>query len=378
MNCNIIKDLIPLSSEGLCSTESETKIKEHIKTCDKCRILYESTPEINAIDSLKVETPPEKNIFKKINKKVKRHRLITIILALVLAFIIGVLSYLTYGQITKNDGCKSFETIFQTIEIKRIVKALAEGNAEPYVSSIDSGYYKSVYWSEYNELIKQDIERIESAYSAFMENRHVESIKIKSKYENLDYTEYGSYIISTAEIKFSDLDEPFIIDFYDANDGLYITNQYVDYNYNKGDTKLKHLKNALSYVDTHEVMGIRGLFERSLTRKHDGKYEKSTESMSQRFRIEERETAHQAMNNYFESGFDIIDIILSPPKYSAKNKMCYYDIVVTGADSKGKAIMTTRLYHDHLGLYIPKDDTINVYTDGCTPELKTALTNFFG
>lgn len=41
MNCNIIKDLIPLYIDGCCSIESEEEIKKHLEQCDDCRKVYE-------------------------------------------------------------------------------------------------------------------------------------------------------------------------------------------------------------------------------------------------------------------------------------------------------------------------------------------------
>lgn len=41
MNCNIIKDLIPLYIDGCCSEESKQQIEEHINNCDECKKLLE-------------------------------------------------------------------------------------------------------------------------------------------------------------------------------------------------------------------------------------------------------------------------------------------------------------------------------------------------
>lgn len=41
MNCNIIKDLIPLYIDGCCSKESEKIVSEHIKCCDDCKRLFD-------------------------------------------------------------------------------------------------------------------------------------------------------------------------------------------------------------------------------------------------------------------------------------------------------------------------------------------------
>lgn len=376
MNCNIIKDLIPLCSEGLCSEESENQIKEHIKDCEKCRLLYEKAPQ-SEISELETEAPPQNNIFKKVNKKLKRHRIIDVILILLIAGIICVLGWLSYGQITKNEGCQSFETIIRTIEVRKIANALAEGDAETYVNSIYTGFNESLYWSGAEELVNQDIERIKSAYKNFIEGREVESIKVKSGYYQLFQSD-ETQIITRVEISFTDCGEVLELDFVMDIDGRYNTYSFMDYNYDEGDTEFRMYENAVSYAQNHEVMVVRGLFENILTRKHTGNYENSVENMSIRFRAEYRETARSGMMSYYQNGFDITDIVLSTVKYDKEEKMCCYDITITGADSKGSAVMTTRLYHDHLGLYLPEDDTINVYSDGCTPELEEALRNYFG
>ena len=41
MNCNIVKDLIPLYIDGCCSEESEKVVEEHIRDCGDCKKLLE-------------------------------------------------------------------------------------------------------------------------------------------------------------------------------------------------------------------------------------------------------------------------------------------------------------------------------------------------
>lgn len=41
MDCNIIRDLIPLYIDGCCSKESEKVVEEHIISCDECKKLFE-------------------------------------------------------------------------------------------------------------------------------------------------------------------------------------------------------------------------------------------------------------------------------------------------------------------------------------------------
>lgn len=45
MNCEIIKDLIPLYIDGCCSEESERVVEEHLKDCSECKKLFEEMKE---------------------------------------------------------------------------------------------------------------------------------------------------------------------------------------------------------------------------------------------------------------------------------------------------------------------------------------------
>ena len=52
MNCEIVRDLLPLYEDGLCSEESCGAVEEHLKTCEACRKLL---PE----DSAETGSPSE-------------------------------------------------------------------------------------------------------------------------------------------------------------------------------------------------------------------------------------------------------------------------------------------------------------------------------
>ncbi len=64
MNCDVIKDLIPLYIDGCCSEESEKKVKEHLESCNSCKqfFLDMSAPT----DIIETEKAP-KITFNKIN-----------------------------------------------------------------------------------------------------------------------------------------------------------------------------------------------------------------------------------------------------------------------------------------------------------------------
>ena len=52
-NCEIIKDLLPLYADGVCSKASASLVEEHISECESCRAELDSMraePEKNAAD----------------------------------------------------------------------------------------------------------------------------------------------------------------------------------------------------------------------------------------------------------------------------------------------------------------------------------------
>ena len=38
VSCEIIKDLLPLYHDGVCSNESRQMVEEHLSECEKCRL----------------------------------------------------------------------------------------------------------------------------------------------------------------------------------------------------------------------------------------------------------------------------------------------------------------------------------------------------
>lgn len=58
MNCNIIKDLIPLCIDGCCSQESDRAVQEHIDSCNECKKLFEDMKAPS--DAVSVSAAPVK------------------------------------------------------------------------------------------------------------------------------------------------------------------------------------------------------------------------------------------------------------------------------------------------------------------------------
>ncbi len=62
MNCDIIKDLVPLYIDGCCSEESRKTVKEHIESCKNCKQIFDGMNYPSDIISAKKVTMPLKKI----------------------------------------------------------------------------------------------------------------------------------------------------------------------------------------------------------------------------------------------------------------------------------------------------------------------------
>ncbi len=52
MNCNLVKDLIPLYIDGCCSEESKKIVEEHIENCKSCKQLFEDMSSMSDVVSV--------------------------------------------------------------------------------------------------------------------------------------------------------------------------------------------------------------------------------------------------------------------------------------------------------------------------------------
>jgi predicted anti-sigma-YlaC factor YlaD len=71
VSCEIIKDLLPLYHDGVCSNESKAMVEEHLAECDNCM------KELNGMDKILPIASMEQNLseaeaVKKLSKKWKK------------------------------------------------------------------------------------------------------------------------------------------------------------------------------------------------------------------------------------------------------------------------------------------------------------------
>lgn len=100
--CNVIRDLLVLYEDNVCSTESRELIKEHIETCEECRRIYEDTqktlPDIALGDTKKLEKTQDEMFLKSIEKYTRAitYKHLIILGIFILVFSVGVGLYQTH------------------------------------------------------------------------------------------------------------------------------------------------------------------------------------------------------------------------------------------------------------------------------------------
>lgn len=95
MKCEIIRDLLPLYIDEICSKEDTYEIEEHLKDCDKCKNIFDKMKVdiIPIIDSEQVLAA--KKPFDIIKKKNKIH----ISVAVVITIVIMIIGYMVIQNV---------------------------------------------------------------------------------------------------------------------------------------------------------------------------------------------------------------------------------------------------------------------------------------
>jgi predicted anti-sigma-YlaC factor YlaD len=95
-SCEVIKDLLPLYHDGVCSDESKALVEEHLTECDNCKAELLSMVEIIPIRN-EVQNMNEAKALKGLSKKWKRGKLYSFLRGAVIAIIVIVVLALIFS-----------------------------------------------------------------------------------------------------------------------------------------------------------------------------------------------------------------------------------------------------------------------------------------
>lgn len=111
LKCEIVRDLLPLYEDGICSEESKREIEEHLKKCEACR------EELKTYSQQIVEVTGvrEKQALDQFQKKLKKNTKKKVVLAVLLTLLgAGVAGTVAAVEIPKAQMAHNRENISGT------------------------------------------------------------------------------------------------------------------------------------------------------------------------------------------------------------------------------------------------------------------------
>lgn len=138
MKCNVVRDLLPLYFDGLCSEETGKQLEAHLETCESCRQIKQELEKEQDWTEKKEDWDKVISPLKKVNKRLRKKNYFIMVCTSLLIVVLVATSILTYGQITKNGI--SFEMVFEMCRMQKIGKEFAVGNIASLYNVLDNGY----------------------------------------------------------------------------------------------------------------------------------------------------------------------------------------------------------------------------------------------
>ena len=107
VNCNIIRDLLPLYAEGMASEESKALVDDHLRGCDSC------TKELAELKKApRIPAEVETTSLRRVENAIRRRKLLTAataMLTLAAVLVTGFIFLLTPVCLTRGWSCGKTE-----------------------------------------------------------------------------------------------------------------------------------------------------------------------------------------------------------------------------------------------------------------------------
>ncbi len=378
INCEIVKDLIPLYSEGLCSETGRAAVESHIAECESCRRLLNTPIERER----PAPVPPEKNVFKKLSRRLKMNMAVMISLGVVLLGVLGVVGYLSVGQIVKGAGMVSFETISQSIEVKKLARYIADRDFKGYLDAAYCGEEKfagitrrvGLEGFDFDKLKEHNAAEFAPIYDEVVGDRKVKKISAHSEYFLFADNVCRIYTLCTLEY---DDGAYIVLEFFRESE-----NSFEGAIYNTGGFEfekhsvLEDSFNMLNFLDDMPKHFVEvGIKDYIIDPEHAEDIERRADFLSRFFAEDHREQISAGFVEFFAKGYTVADCDISTEIYD-ENYDHFSNIWIKAQDGSGTAIFKGKIYSDIKGMKPPCD--IEIYRDGCTDELAESLAKMFG
>lgn len=206
LSCNVIRDLLPLYQDEICSEESRMLVAEHLAECAECRAILDEfkMPEDGLLPEKEVPAGEEAKRIQRSFHKIKRRWMLSLVAVLLILPVVyaGIMGYHEYV----GEGL-CFTNLDEVLMCRRFFRLLEEQNYEQAAAMIDFGdsyqsikafleggveeeafvWYDKIYdnkeeayaWYEkyygYTPDISEEeyVQRQQAAFVEFMETNHV-------------------------------------------------------------------------------------------------------------------------------------------------------------------------------------------------------------
>ena len=395
LNCKVIEDLIPLYCEGLCSDETRALVDAHIKDCDACRKLCETTPQAALPEAETI--PDEAKVFKKVNRKMKKNRLLSYGLLILIVLLLLLLARMSTAQLhrSKEDTFPSFESVFEQMHVRHLVKPIQNGDFSeitPLLSSLRNRNEDYAADHTYQDACRTAADMLNESYAAEYGNLKLKSVKTLSGYGNYGSAAcYDPTFLQTSVSLIYENDRVLFLYFIRSADGSYniMADDSADTipgeQYTVADTNV--FCRTMHYLNEPNLLSG-GMFHSMLLQLGEpvkplpkfGETETKSwtraETIASYFSKAYQESICENLTAFAEQ-YPITNCMVTPMYYDEKTQQFCWDMVLRTKDDKGYAVLFTTFTRDLDGL-IPQDVSKNrVDKDGCTPELADALLHLF-
>lgn len=158
IECCVVKDILPLYAENLCSEETSEIVKEHIENCESCRKLSE---KIEIEEKVPEKIPDETKVLKKINKKIELSKKFVIVAMCVLIAVLIPAAVLWGNMFWQNEKIPSFETIARNKEVKEYSDLIENGKFHSFARWISLNWAEAEYFENMGDKEKGSIPEAE-------------------------------------------------------------------------------------------------------------------------------------------------------------------------------------------------------------------------
>lgn len=214
MTCEIIKDLLPLYADGICSEESAAQIKEHLEECEECRRKLEHyQASIAQKDTQDAKVDDTLRPMKKVKRKLRRHKWLSVTLGIFLTILLAGLGVLTVGEI--NGHVISFTTCTNIIRLNYITNQLTKGNTDALLDVLCfrlEDRYAVNGASNYDGMAEYKVQlkkQMDEAYAYYFEGKNI-TVRLSEvyTYQDANFGEEETYFLMA--------ENGYCYDFYDG------------------------------------------------------------------------------------------------------------------------------------------------------------------